>query len=177
MVHYRVHKSHQPVPIQSQLSPVYSTSSYLRFILIFSFYRCFSLPSGLYRSGLPINITYTLISSTSSPSFSSPPLLTLLPYSFYMPCSAHSPWLDNSNYTWRRVPVMKLLMMQLLEHAVKYTPWKKIFKISTLRPQNQCKLFICRNVKPSLRFTKHHSMDIYEELEIQLHHSWRGHEI
>jgi hypothetical protein len=25
-----------------------------------------------------------------------------------MPCPSHPPWLDHSNYTWRRVQVMKL---------------------------------------------------------------------
>jgi hypothetical protein len=25
-----------------------------------------------------------------------------------MPCPSHAPWLDHSNYTWRRVQVMKL---------------------------------------------------------------------
>jgi hypothetical protein len=28
-----------------------------------------------------------------------------------MPCPSHSPWLDHSNYTWRRVHVMKFLIM------------------------------------------------------------------
>jgi hypothetical protein len=29
-----------------------------------------------------------------------------------MPCPSHLPWLDHYNYTWRRVQVMKLLIMQ-----------------------------------------------------------------
>jgi hypothetical protein len=29
-----------------------------------------------------------------------------------MPCPSHPPWLDHSNYTWRRVQAMKLLIMQ-----------------------------------------------------------------
>jgi hypothetical protein len=29
-----------------------------------------------------------------------------------MPCPSRPPWLDHSNYTWRRVQVMKLLSMQ-----------------------------------------------------------------
>jgi hypothetical protein len=29
-----------------------------------------------------------------------------------MNCPPHPPWLDHSNYTWRRVRVMKLLIMQ-----------------------------------------------------------------
>jgi hypothetical protein len=30
----------------------------------------------------------------------------------YMPCQSHPHWLDHSNYTWRSVQVMKLLIMQ-----------------------------------------------------------------
>jgi hypothetical protein len=30
----------------------------------------------------------------------------------YMPSPSHPPWLDNSNYTWRTIQVMKLLIMQ-----------------------------------------------------------------
>jgi hypothetical protein len=45
------------------------------------------LSSGLFPSGIPTNI----------------------PYSCYMPCIPHPPWLDHSNYTWRRVQVMKFL--------------------------------------------------------------------
>jgi hypothetical protein len=33
-------------------------------------------------------------------------------HSCYMPCSSHPPWLDHSNYTWSRVQVMKLLIIQ-----------------------------------------------------------------
>jgi hypothetical protein len=32
-----------------------------------------------------------------------------------MACPPHPPWLDPSNYTWRRVQVMKLLIMQFLQ--------------------------------------------------------------
>jgi hypothetical protein len=31
----------------------------------------------------------------------------LVPHSCYMPCPPHPPWLDNSNYTWRRVQAVK----------------------------------------------------------------------
>jgi hypothetical protein len=33
-------------------------------------------------------------------------------HSCYMPRLSHPSWLDHSNYTWRRVQVMKLLIMQ-----------------------------------------------------------------
>jgi hypothetical protein len=36
----------------------------------------------------------------------------LLPHSCYMPLPSHPPRLDHSNYTWRRVQIMKLLVMQ-----------------------------------------------------------------
>jgi hypothetical protein len=29
-----------------------------------------------------------------------------------MPCPSHPPWLDHSNYTWRRVQVMKRCQSQ-----------------------------------------------------------------
>jgi hypothetical protein len=29
-----------------------------------------------------------------------------------MPCPSHPPWLDHSNYIWRTIQVMKLLVMQ-----------------------------------------------------------------
>jgi hypothetical protein len=36
----------------------------------------------------------------------------LLSHSRYMPRPPHPPRLDNSDYTWRRIQVMKLLIMQ-----------------------------------------------------------------
>jgi hypothetical protein len=33
----------------------------------------------------------------------------------YIPCPPHPPWLDHSNYTWRRVQVMKLLIVQFFQ--------------------------------------------------------------
>jgi hypothetical protein len=29
-------------------------------------------------------------------------------HSCYMPCNSHPPWFHHSNYTWKRVQVMKL---------------------------------------------------------------------
>jgi hypothetical protein len=37
---------------------------------------------------------------------------TFIPHSCYMTYPSHPPWLDHSNYTWRRLQVMKLLIMQ-----------------------------------------------------------------
>jgi hypothetical protein len=65
----------------------------LRFILKVFTHLSLGLPSGLFHSSFPINILHAF-----------------LPHSCYMPCPSHPPWLDHSNYTWRRVQVMKLIM-------------------------------------------------------------------
>jgi hypothetical protein len=71
----------------------------LRSILILSTHLIFGLPCDLFPSGFPINILDAFLSS---------------PHSCYMPCPSRPPWLDHFNYTWRRVQVMKLLIMQYL---------------------------------------------------------------
>jgi hypothetical protein len=43
-----------------------------------------------------------------------PICIPLLRYSCYLPYPSHPPWLDHSNYTWRRVQVMNLLIMQFI---------------------------------------------------------------
>jgi hypothetical protein len=59
-----------------------------------------------------------ILSWSSQWSFSSwlshqyPICIPLLPHSCYMLCPSHPPWLDHSDYTWRRAQVMKLLIMQ-----------------------------------------------------------------
>jgi hypothetical protein len=40
------------------------------------------------------------------------PSIPRLPHSCYMPCPSHPPSLDHSNYVWRGVLVMKVLIMQ-----------------------------------------------------------------
>jgi hypothetical protein len=40
----------------------------------------------------------------------------------YMPCPSHPPWLDNSNYTWRTVQVMKLPIMQFSLTSYHFIP-------------------------------------------------------
>jgi hypothetical protein len=55
------------------------------------------LPIGLFPFGLPTNILICI---------------PLLPHSCYISCPSHPPWLYHSNYIWRRVLVMKLLIMQ-----------------------------------------------------------------
>jgi hypothetical protein len=68
----------------------------LRSILTLSTHLRLCLPSGLFHSGFPTNIPYAFLFSL---------------HFLYMPCQSHFPWFDHSNYTWRRVQVMKLLIM------------------------------------------------------------------
>jgi hypothetical protein len=35
-----------------------------------------------------------------------------------MPCPAHTPWLDHSNYTWRRLQYAELLIMQFFSNPL-----------------------------------------------------------
>jgi hypothetical protein len=50
-----------------------------------------------------------------------------------LPCPFHPPWPDHSNYTWRRVQAMKLLIMQFsptschfISLRSKYSPQYKL---------------------------------------------------
>jgi hypothetical protein len=88
--YYLVHRSPPLVPILNQISPVHITPSYL--------------------SKIHFNIIYPPTSWSSA----FPPISYMhssLPYSCYMPCPSHPPWLDHFDYTWRRVQIMKLLSM------------------------------------------------------------------
>jgi hypothetical protein len=72
-------------------------SNSLRSIIILSFYLRLGLPSGLFPFGFPTK---------------NPICIPLPPQSCYMPCPSHPRWLDNSNYTWRIIQAMKLVIMQ-----------------------------------------------------------------
>jgi hypothetical protein len=77
--------------IQSISSHSISISSIL---ILFTHIRL-GLPSSLFPSGFSTNI---LMHSSS-------------PHLCYMSYPSHPPWLDYSNYTWKRVEVMKLLIV------------------------------------------------------------------
>jgi hypothetical protein len=86
-VRYRVHKSPPLVPILSQFDPIHTTPTYL-FKVHFNIFAHlhFGLPSCLFPSGFPTNILCIHIFQPSC----------------YIPCPSHPPWLDYSNYIWRR---------------------------------------------------------------------------
>jgi hypothetical protein len=108
-VQYRAHKSSALVRatlIQSTPSHPISLSS----ILIVSTHLRLGLPSSLF---FWLSHQYSIC-------------IPLLPPSCYMPCPSHPPWLDHSTYTWWRVQVTKLLIMQFSAASCHFTPlWSK----------------------------------------------------
>jgi hypothetical protein len=89
-VQCRVHNSPPLVRILSKISPIHTILSYLRSILILSIHLHLGLLSGLYPSGFPINILYAFLFAP-----------------FVLHASSHPPSRDHSNYTWRKILVMK----------------------------------------------------------------------
>jgi hypothetical protein len=76
-IYYRVNKSPPLVPILSQIdSTIPSHPISLRPVLILSIHLRLALASGLFPSGISINILYAF----------------LFPHSCYMPCPSHPPW-------------------------------------------------------------------------------------
>jgi hypothetical protein len=105
------------VPILSQIEPVHTTRSYLSKIHFIIVHPPTSWSS---QWSLPFRLSHQY-----------PMCIFLLPYSCYIPCSSN----PNSNYTWRRVQDMKLLIMQFsptschfISLLSKYSPQHPVLK-------------------------------------------------
>jgi hypothetical protein len=113
-VHYRVHKSHPLVPILNQINPSIPPH-----------------PSSL-RSSLILSSRYVYIILVDSFLLAFPPqscMHSSSPHACCMPCHSLLPWLDRSNYTWRRVQVTKLLIMQFSPTCYRFIPLRSRYSL------------------------------------------------
>jgi hypothetical protein len=77
-------------------------------------------------------------------------------YSCYMVCQSYPPWLDHSNYTWRRVQLMKLLIMQFSLTSCHFIPlWSKYSSQRTVLKHPQC-VFLPYFQRPSFTPVQNH---------------------
>jgi hypothetical protein len=126
-----------PTPEPDQSSPYHPILS-LRSILILSAHLRLGLPSGLFHSGLPTKILYAFLFSPIHATHT-------------CPAPSHPPSLDNSNYTWQTVQVMKLIIMQFSPTSYQFIPlWLRY------SPQHPV-LKYPQSVSPLMAETKFHT--------------------
>jgi hypothetical protein len=108
-VYYRIHKSLPLIHSLNQINSVHVTPFYLSMISILSNRLRLGVPSGLLPSVFPTHNLYIYIFFSSF-------------HSCYIPCTAHSPCFCHSNFTWRRVQFMKVLIMQSFLTSCDFIP-------------------------------------------------------
>jgi hypothetical protein len=112
-VHYRVNKSLPLVPILSRIQSIAAHPVSLTSIIILFSHLRLGFPSGLFPSGFPAKILYTCTS--------------LFPHARYMPCPSYAYLFEHSPCIWRRVQVMKLLLMQFSPTSYHFIPIRSKF--------------------------------------------------
>jgi hypothetical protein len=114
-VHYSVHNSPPLVPILSHPHhPILFSKIHFNIVN----HLHLGLPNGVLPSRFP-TISYMQASSS---------------HLCYMTCLSQPPWLDHSNYTWRIVQLMKLLIMEFFPISHQFISLRS--KYSPLHPQS-----------------------------------------
>jgi hypothetical protein len=124
----------------------------LKYIVILLSYSRLGLPSGLFPSGF--------LKEACMHSYS--------PHVCWMPCPAHPPWLDHSNYIWRRVQVMKLLAVQIFPTSISSLFGPNIF-LSTLLSNTLC--VYPEDMRPGCWGGRYQSILMWVPINILVQHS------
>jgi hypothetical protein len=123
--HYHLHKSPLMISVFSQMNPDQIIESHFSQIQP----NCVFPPTPRYSYRSFSFLTFKL----------KPYMYLVSPHACCMLCLSHSHWLDHSNYTWRRVQVMKLLITQFSPttcHSIpllcKYSPQHAVLNTFSL---------------------------------------------